>query len=74
MDLNGIKEICAEPNNDGTFYVKVIMKCADSEHQIGKGTYKLHKECVVEIPMAKVEIEALPSKNVGEFLRFTINK
>lgn len=74
MNLCGVKEIHAKPNDDGTFHVRVIMECADQEHPLGKGKYKTHSTCISEFPRAKIEIVALVANNVGELFQFTANK
>ena len=73
MNLNGVKEIHAKPNDDGTFHVRVIMECADQEHPLGKGKYKIRSNCISEFPRA-IEIVALVSNNGGELFQFTVNK
>lgn len=74
MNLCGVKEIHAKPNDDGTFYVRVIMECADQERPLGKGKYKTHSTCISEFPRAKIEIVALVANNGGELFQFTANK
>lgn len=74
MNFSGVKEIHAKPNDDGTFYVRVTMECADQEHLLGKGKYKTHSNCISEFPRAKIEIVALASNNDGELLRFTASE
>ena len=37
MNINGVQEIYASPNSDGTFYVRVSIGCIDQEHPLGKG-------------------------------------
>ena len=58
MNLSGVKEIYAKPNNDGTFCVKVSMECSDQGN------------CILMFPRAKTEIIALGSNNGGELLMF----
>lgn len=74
MNLSGVKEIYAKPNNDGTFHVRVIMECTDQEHPLGKGKYKTHSNCISEFPRAKIEIVALASNNRGELFQFTASE
>lgn len=40
MNINGVQEIYASPNSDGTFYVRVSIGCIDQEHPLGKGRIK----------------------------------
>lgn len=74
MNFSGVKEIYAKPNDDGTFYVRVTMECADQEHSLGKRKYKIHSNCISEFPRAEIEIVALVSNNDGELLRFTASE
>ena len=74
MNLYGVKEIHAKPNDDGTFHVRVIMECTDQEQPLGKGKYKTHSNCISEFPRAKIEIVALASNNRGELFQFTASE
>lgn len=74
MNLSGVKEINAKPNDDGTFHVRVIMECADQEHPLGKEKYKAYGNCISEFPRAKIEIVALASGSSGELFQFEVNE
>lgn len=71
MNINGVQEIYASPNSDGTFYVRVSIGCIDQEHPLGKGAYKTHISGVLEFPKAKVEIIAFESDDSGNIIKFT---
>ena len=54
MTFNCIKEIHAKPNDDGTYYVEIIMSCEDTEKD------RL-TDCTSQIPRAMLNIQVLES-------------
>ena len=54
MTFNCIKEIHAKPNDDGTYYVEIIMSCENAE----KNTLS---DCTSQIPRAMLNIQVLES-------------
>lgn len=64
MTFNCVKEIHAKPNDDGTYYVEIIMSCEDAEKN------RL-SDCTSQIPRAMLNIQVLKPDD-GKMIDFVV--
>ena len=60
MNFNDARKMSIELNDDGTFHVKVVMNGIVKENGFEKEWYKSYRNCELEIPRAKVNVEIVP--------------